>query len=369
MRRAETTIMGMSILQLLNQYKNGLILFNEEYQRDFIWKDEYKHELILTIFKNFPIGTIIIYDNLLEKEVVDGMQRLSTISAFVNDLLILPNTISREIIKDNIQFIENENTKEANDILKKYFSNKNIRLKYSKLPLGLKSLFDIFQVSTTTITHTTYESVRRYFVKVQNQEKLKAGEIIRSLPNNKLVRIIREMPIKEFSEAISFNNKRSEIEKLLIAFHGIYNKKLGLNTPDKRIISYANKETEVSNLFVRRCNILFKDILSKKEEIINSSSIKTKAELKTLFLSRILSNKTEIVEITNLIKSIKKFISDTKFVNSNSPISLEIRQEFMKNEPLKFKVTRMFKGQHSPDDVWEMVGTLNEILLSQISEV
>ena len=76
------------IASIKNVRANGLDL-SPDYQRGYIWSNEYKDQLILSIILNYPIGNIVI-NNLdqpnqrnARQELVDGKQRLTTIFRFM----------------------------------------------------------------------------------------------------------------------------------------------------------------------------------------------------------------------------------------------------------------------------------------------
>ena len=74
----------MSIGELLNLYRDGELDIHPEFQRVFRWNDFQKTKLIESIMLNIPIPPIFVSQN--EKgiwDVVDGVQRLSTIFQFV----------------------------------------------------------------------------------------------------------------------------------------------------------------------------------------------------------------------------------------------------------------------------------------------
>lgn len=55
------------------------------YQRGIVWDDNKKSSLITTIKKGFPFGSILIYEDSMGKmQLIDGLQRCSTIFEFVN---------------------------------------------------------------------------------------------------------------------------------------------------------------------------------------------------------------------------------------------------------------------------------------------
>jgi hypothetical protein len=77
----------MSLLELINLYKEGDINLKSKYQRVFKWDNEQRTKLIESFFLGLPIPSIFLYqDENALWEVVDGIQRLSTIFQFVGAL-------------------------------------------------------------------------------------------------------------------------------------------------------------------------------------------------------------------------------------------------------------------------------------------
>lgn len=74
----------MSIGELINLYRDGEMDIHPEFQRVFRWSEYQKTKLIESIMLNIPIPSIFVNQN--EEgvwDVIDGVQRLSTIFQFV----------------------------------------------------------------------------------------------------------------------------------------------------------------------------------------------------------------------------------------------------------------------------------------------
>ena len=74
----------MSIGELINLYKDGEMDIHPEFQRVFRWSESQKTKLIESILLNIPIPSIFVSqgeDGVWD--VIDGVQRLSTIFQFV----------------------------------------------------------------------------------------------------------------------------------------------------------------------------------------------------------------------------------------------------------------------------------------------
>lgn len=86
-REISSDNLSMSIGELLNLYKDHELDIHPEFQRVFRWTDEQKSRLIESLLLGIPLPSIYVATN--DKgvwEVVDGVQRLSTIFEFMGDL-------------------------------------------------------------------------------------------------------------------------------------------------------------------------------------------------------------------------------------------------------------------------------------------
>lgn len=78
---------SMSIGEIVSNYKEGEIDINPDFQRKFRWSVHQRSRLIESILIGVPLPSIFVYQN--DKgvwEVVDGVQRLSTILEFMGEL-------------------------------------------------------------------------------------------------------------------------------------------------------------------------------------------------------------------------------------------------------------------------------------------
>lgn len=77
----------MSIGELASLYNEGDLILNPDFQRFFRWNEKQKSLLIESIFLQIPLPPIFIYERKDGKwEVIDGLQRLSSIFQFMNCL-------------------------------------------------------------------------------------------------------------------------------------------------------------------------------------------------------------------------------------------------------------------------------------------
>ena len=89
-RRAEVRTDGypMSIGELINLYRDGELDIHPEFQRWYRWSQEQKSRLIESILLGIPIPSIFVSQREdAVWDVIDGLQRLSTIFELTGDLL------------------------------------------------------------------------------------------------------------------------------------------------------------------------------------------------------------------------------------------------------------------------------------------
>ena len=93
-KEVKTDSYPMSIGEISSMYERGEIILRPEYQRYFRWENEQKSKLIESILIGLPLPSVFMsQDHEGNWEVVDGMQRLSTIFDYMG-LLSQENTKS-----------------------------------------------------------------------------------------------------------------------------------------------------------------------------------------------------------------------------------------------------------------------------------
>ena len=92
-----------NIIDLYADYKEGKIVLDPKYQRDEVWKTEQKNFLIETILTGGEIPIIYTAFSIktkgkgkkavMNEEIIDGKQRLSTIIAFIENRFFLISSV------------------------------------------------------------------------------------------------------------------------------------------------------------------------------------------------------------------------------------------------------------------------------------
>jgi hypothetical protein len=76
----------MSIGELMSLYKTNELVINPKYQRYFRWDESQKTRFIESLMLGIPIPPIFVYTTGKQWELVDGLQRISTILEFAGIL-------------------------------------------------------------------------------------------------------------------------------------------------------------------------------------------------------------------------------------------------------------------------------------------
>jgi uncharacterized protein with ParB-like and HNH nuclease domain len=86
-RQLKTDGYPMSIGELVNLYKDGELDLHPDFQRFFRWDDTQKSRLIESVLLGIPLPSVFVFqrkDGVWD--VIDGVQRLSTIFQFLGIL-------------------------------------------------------------------------------------------------------------------------------------------------------------------------------------------------------------------------------------------------------------------------------------------
>ena len=272
----------MTLISKIRVVEFGGLDLRPKYQRNYIWKNDFKDKLIYSIVKSYPIGSIIVRqlkepnEKGAEMEIVDGQQRLTTIYEFVEGKYEIYSEFSRKII-EAIQEMYGERTDSEFEKLKKKLKNKGkIKLKYSDFPAVIRGKFEGFNISVTKILEATDGEITEYFRFLQNQERLRAGEILNSLSDSKMEKyLLQIVDLKEFCNIIGFDNERKEFDKLFYNIIGLLDGKVSLGVPDNIIKKYVTTVEEISEGKDNLDNLLFQinqitEISKNKKILINT---------------------------------------------------------------------------------------------------
>lgn len=239
-----------SVLNSINTVDFGGLDLQPSYQRGYIWKDDFKDKLVYSIIKGYPTGNISVRVLNMpnakgaKSEVVDGQQRLTTIRDFVEGKYVISSEWSKNIIEVIREYYKSARVEDedVNRLVKKLSNKGKVKLRYADLPSVIQGNINSYNIPMTYIADATNQQIREYFRFLQNQERLRAGEIINSMPATNLELFLEGIEHKNmFLDIIGFSDDRAEFDKIFYSLIGLFDMKISFGTTDKTIQGYAAK--------------------------------------------------------------------------------------------------------------------------------
>jgi uncharacterized protein with ParB-like and HNH nuclease domain len=180
-RKIHTDAYPMSIGELINLYRDGEIDIHPEFQRIYRWTDSQKSKLIESILLGIPLPSIFVAqreDGIWD--VVDGVQRLSTIFSFLGiykdengESLPGLKLTATEYIKslDGMYWEHTEVEHALSADIKRAFKREKIDVKIIKKESDGKAKYDLFQRLNTGGTTLSDQEVRNCLLIMIDHEK------------------------------------------------------------------------------------------------------------------------------------------------------------------------------------------------------
>ena len=162
----------MSIGELINLHKNGELMINPDFQRYFRWSNTQKSRFIESILLGIPIPSIFLFqrdDGIWE--VVDGLQRISTLLQFMSKLPEVDDVPKKErLVLDGTKYLphldgmvwekEEEDDLELPQRLKLFIKRSKLNLSIILSDSGTNAKFDVFQRLNTGGSFASDQEVR-----------------------------------------------------------------------------------------------------------------------------------------------------------------------------------------------------------------
>lgn len=139
------------VRQLIDMVRSGEIDISPDYQRQFIWKEKRESELIESIFLGIPIPSLYMAVNQTDGtwEVVDGVQRLSTILHFAGDAEFLERIDRKEPLRleglEKLSELNNFAFADLPSVAKATFLNRGLRVTTLNDRSDFNVRFDLFE--------------------------------------------------------------------------------------------------------------------------------------------------------------------------------------------------------------------------------
>ena len=168
-KEIKTDAYSMSIGELMNLYSSNELDIHPEFQRFFRWKEDQQSKFIESIFLGIPIPSIFVSqrdDGVWD--VIDGLQRLSTIFQFAgilkdeNNALFQPSTLTST---KYLPSLENKKWEDKSDAANSLTPSQRIHLKRQKLDIKI-----VIETSDPEIKYELFQRINSLGTKLSDQE-------------------------------------------------------------------------------------------------------------------------------------------------------------------------------------------------------
>jgi hypothetical protein len=169
----------MSVRQLYEMFQEEAISVPPEYQRQFVWEEARESELIESIFLGIPVPSLFMATNADSTwEIVDGVQRLSTLVHFVaepSDILTRIGRTEPLKVKGLEKLTEFNGSTYASipKSLQLAFQTRPIRVTVLNDKSDLNVRFDLFERLNTGGVSLTNQEIRNCIFRGPLNEQLK----------------------------------------------------------------------------------------------------------------------------------------------------------------------------------------------------
>jgi hypothetical protein len=260
-RKVSTDEYGMSIGEIITMYEKAELVINPSFQRLFRWEDHQKSKFIESIMLGIPIPPVFVFETKEGQwELIDGLQRISTILEFMGLLidpetkLALPGTkLSATSYLPSLKDAEWSDAKRFSKSLRFTFRRARLNVQILKRPSDVHTKFDLFQRLNSGGSIATPQEIRNCAVIMVDEQFF---NLLKQLSDNaefsKLARI---------TEAGAIKQKKMEFVMRIFTFT-----KFGFDPNydveefiDKHIVELANKPDEqqqISKIFVETFELL-----------------------------------------------------------------------------------------------------------------
>ncbi len=146
-----------TVFDWMRKLNRKQLIIDPEFQRNLVWKHEQKSKFIESVLLNIPIPPLYVNQDKTGKYIiVDGLQRTSTLSEFINNRFKLTGL---EVLTD----LNDRTFSDLGPTLQTKFEDKKLWIYVIKPSVPLPMVYDIFHRINTGGTQLTRQEVRNCF--------------------------------------------------------------------------------------------------------------------------------------------------------------------------------------------------------------
>jgi len=355
-----STVLQKEIEDLRGEYEKGTLYPNPAYQREATaWNINQKSKLILSLLQDYPIGQVIGYrKEAKKKELVDGLQRISTIINFIN------NTFS--LTKKDI----------ANLLNLGWTLKSKGGVKFKDLEKNLQDKLMTTNISVVMLENWSDDEVTEYFRRLQSGTPLKGTDSLWTIDNiltEKVKEICENKKILLNLGLIHGNGQKSKNHRIL--YHSIltaiYLADGGqLGSPKKTLEYYESMTPSDANFEnLSKIEAFLSEIMTTDRNKFDSKGLKSDliAMLNLVILNRF---ERPIDECKDFIINFccgQAFVKDSPKSTKNHAkmvnylLATNLKSLYDENKELFEKFSRLRSGGHNMKKVSDIVDEISDL--------
>ena len=254
-----TDRLDMSYGEIISMYENDDLIINPEFQRLFRWNNYQKTRFIESILLGIPTPPIFVAEDKEGKwELVDGLQRLSTIISFFGLLKGTSEEKNKWILEKAplIQSLEGISIDTLPLLFQRNIKRAYCRVEIIKWDSNIDMRYELFNRLNTGGSSLTEQEIRNCIFRGNGNEF------------NNFIRELADIP--EFIELVDISNKKREelyLDELVLRFLSLKEEYNTMNDNlSEHMTKFMENETKYHNLvydyekenFINVINLLYR---------------------------------------------------------------------------------------------------------------
>ena len=256
-RQIKADSYSMSIGEIIRKIEENEIILNPKFQRYFRWSNKQQSDLVESIFIDIPLPPIFIFTRDDGKwEIIDGLQRLTTISNFSKNKFILYKDPNEEATY--IKKLKGKKYQDLSNTLQLIFKNKRIDIVLLLGESSTQAKYDMFNRLNTGGSQLSRQEIRNCIMIMMNEkffdwlEKLNEKEIFKKTVINNLsdTREKERADLDLLLRFLSFRNINGDIKKInAIKSVNEFLDKNALEMCEDKNYDFSSAEKDFNNIF------------------------------------------------------------------------------------------------------------------------
>lgn len=257
----QTDKLDMSFGEIMSMYEREEIIINPDFQRLYRWTDYQKTRFIESIIIGIPIPPIFVAeDNKGRWELVDGLQRLSTILSFFGNLRTIPEK-NNWILGDGdlIKTLEGYDSSSLPNKILLNIKRSSCRVEIIKWNSQYDLRFELFNRLNTGGSPLTNQEIRNSLFR---EISSKFNDFLKELASNTNFIALINVGEKQVNELY--------LEELVLRFMSLYNHQSIKNSIAQHMTQFMKESAENSKFNYEQ----YKQIFNKTVSILSPLSYK-----------------------------------------------------------------------------------------------